>query len=80
MPLDAQDKALYEEMTALFKRAAAPTKLVEAGSNLTKTLLEVIPPGAPFREETLKHVRRVALLTHMALIEAKQEKAAASSG
>jgi hypothetical protein len=81
MPLDAQDKALHEEITAVFQRSAGSSrKLVEAGSDLTKILLEVIPPNAPFRKEILKHVKRIALLTHVALNEAEPAKASAASG
>lgn len=68
MPLDAQDKVLHEEITALFRRSAE-TKLVKAGSELTEALLEILPPDAPFRKEILKHLKRIALLTKMALVE-----------
>lgn len=75
MPLDASDKILLEEISAIFRRATDSRKLAEAGSELTRAVLEVLPPDAPFRKEILKHIKRAALLTKMALVQVEQTAA-----
>lgn len=79
MPLDAQDKLLQEELARLFLIASRTgeigtggtghlrERLSRNGSELAWVLLELIPPNSAGRSEALDHLKRVAVLTSVAL-------------